>query len=133
MSPPTSSAVRFQHNRASKLGLIAFGVHASASRAAVSRPVPWHLNHPQIRTMTMTGTHSHSTIRISLPAPAQSPAGWPFLHWLDRMLSAAAHCLWLYRRRRGRRELLDLADHQLHDIGLTREQAEEIANRSFWR
>jgi len=87
-----------------------------------------------IRTMTMTGTHSHSTIRISLPAPPrETAADWPFLAWLDRVMSAAGHCLWLYRRRRGRRELLDLEDRQLHDIGLTRDQAEEIANKPFWR
>jgi len=82
----------------------------------------------------MTGIHAHSSIPISLPVPpAQSAAEWPFLRWLDRLLSAAAHCLWLYRRHRGRQELLDLEHYLLHDIGLTREQAEDIANRPFWR
>jgi uncharacterized protein YjiS (DUF1127 family) len=38
-----------------------------------------------------------------------------------------------YRRRLGRRQLLDLEDRMLKDIGLTREQAEEIATRPFWR
>src|SRR4051812_33535840 len=120
MSPPSSSAARFQLDRVYKLALVALIRHAfraeAASQFAVLRLVPWHINHPQIRKMTMTGTHSHSNIRISLSAPpTQTAAAWPFLHWLDRLLSTAAHCLWLYRRQCGRRQLLDLEDHRLHD------------------
>jgi len=82
----------------------------------------------------MPCTVAHQTIRISLPPPpAHTAADWPFLYWLDRLLAAPAFCLWLYRRRCGRRQLLDLEDRMLKDIGLTREQAEEIANRPFWR
>lgn len=82
----------------------------------------------------MPCTVAHQTIRISLPPPpAQTAADWPFLHLLDRLLTAPALGLWLYRRRRGRRQLLDLDDRLLKDIGLTREQAEEIVNRPFWR
>ena len=73
-------------------------------------------------------------MRISLPAqPIETAGDWPFLRWLNRSLGTAGHYFRLYRRRRARRELLDLADRQLADIGLTREQAEEIGNRPFWR
>jgi uncharacterized protein YjiS (DUF1127 family) len=82
----------------------------------------------------MPCTVAHQTIRISLPPPpAQAAPDWPLLRFLDRLLTAPALCLWLYRRRRGRRQLLDLDDRLLHDIGLTREQAEAIVNRPFWR
>jgi uncharacterized protein YjiS (DUF1127 family) len=35
-------------------------------------------------------------------------------------------------RRRQRQQLRQLDDHQLRDIGLTREQAEREADRPFW-
>ena len=82
----------------------------------------------------MPCTVAHQTVRISLPSPPTlATADWAFLRWFDRLLTAPAFCLCLYRRRRGRRQLLDLEDRLLHDIGLTREQAEKIANRPFWR
>ena len=39
----------------------------------------------------------------------------------------------MLRRRRTRRELLELTAEQLRDIGLTREQAVEEGLRPFWK
>jgi uncharacterized protein YjiS (DUF1127 family) len=36
-------------------------------------------------------------------------------------------------RQRQRQRLLELDDHMLEDIGLTRAAAEEIGRRPFWR
>jgi uncharacterized protein YjiS (DUF1127 family) len=36
-----------------------------------------------------------------------------------------------FETRKGRKELLSLDDHMLHDIGLNRGEAEQIASRSF--
>jgi uncharacterized protein YjiS (DUF1127 family) len=37
------------------------------------------------------------------------------------------------RRVRGRRELAGLGDHMLHDIGITRADAQYLANKPFWK
>lgn len=75
-----------------------------------------------------------ATIRMSLPiAPAPSASDWPVLRWLDWLLSCPALCRRLYRRQRERRQLLELDDHLLDDIGLTREKAQAIANKPFWK
>ncbi len=81
--------------------------------------------------MSCTKTPS---IRISLPLqPRPSAEDWPFLRALSWLLATPAVCRFLYRRQRGRQELLDLEDHLLDDIGLTREQAEKIAKKPFWQ
>ena len=75
-----------------------------------------------------------TTIRMSLPvALAPSASDWPFLRWLDWLLSSPAICRRLYRRQIERRQLLELDDHLLDDIGLTREQAQDIGSRPFWK
>ena len=77
---------------------------------------------------------SCKTIRISLPAESiDAEPNWPFLRWLDWLLTLPLVVHYLHQRQRGRRELLELDQHLLDDIGLTREQAEEIASRPFWR
>ena len=52
---------------------------------------------------------------------------------LDALLSSPAICRRLYRRQIERRQLLELDDHLLDDIGLTREQAQDIGSRPFWK
>ncbi len=37
------------------------------------------------------------------------------------------------RRMRGRRELAGLGDLMLHDIGITRAEAEYLSHKPFWR
>ena len=74
------------------------------------------------------------TIRISLPAqPRPVAEDWAFLRALSWLLSTPAVCRWLYRRQRGRQQLLELDEHLLDDIGVTRDQAEEIGNKPFWK
>ena len=74
------------------------------------------------------------TIEISLPVrPIETEPNWPFLRWLDQLLTLPWVVYYLHERQRGRRELLELDQHLLDDIGLTREKAEEIANRPFWQ
>lgn len=76
---------------------------------------------------------SCKTIRISLPAErVEAEPNRPFLRWLDWLLTLPSVVHSLHKRQRGRRELLELDQHLLDDIGLTREQAEEIASRPFW-
>jgi uncharacterized protein YjiS (DUF1127 family) len=77
---------------------------------------------------------SCKTIEISLPVqPIEAEPNWPFPRWLDWLLTLPSHVHYLYKRQRGRRELLDLDQRLLDDIGLTREQADEVAKRPFWR
>jgi len=37
------------------------------------------------------------------------------------------------RRTHDRRELADLSEMMLHDIGITRAEADYLANKPFWR
>lgn len=53
--------------------------------------------------------------------------------WATRVYQFAARVRRQLERHRTRRRLLDLDDHLLKDIGLTREQAEEMGRRPFWR
>jgi uncharacterized protein YjiS (DUF1127 family) len=44
----------------------------------------------------------------------------------------AARCVAALERRRQRRDLLDLTDAQLRDIGVTRSEARREADRPLW-
>lgn len=73
---------------------------------------------------------SRTTIRISLPVePADTAPPWPFLRWLEWLLSAYIR---LHEQQRQRRQLLELDGHLLDDIGVTREQARAVGNKRFW-
>ena len=77
---------------------------------------------------------SCKSIHISVPIQrVETEADWTFLRALDWLLTLPWVVYYLHERQRGRRELLELDEHLLDDVGLTREQAEEIANRPFWR
>jgi uncharacterized protein YjiS (DUF1127 family) len=61
---------------------------------------------------------------IEIPAPfAGSGRGFARL---------VAGLLWLYERQQQRRVLLELDDHMLADIGITREQAQTEGRKPFW-
>ena len=61
------------------------------------------------------------------PATAPSaPSVRPLLRSLQRLLNAMLEC-------RRRQALLDLSDRMLDDIGITREDAERIARKPFWK
>jgi len=81
----------------------------------------------------MSCSMSCKTIRTVPTQPVETAADWPFLRALDWLLTLPSVVHFLHQRQRGRRELLELDDHLLDDIGLTRKQAEEIANRPFWK
>ena len=63
------------------------------------------------------------------PRPARSGAGIG-LHKLISLV-AAIDC-WLARRQ-GRKDLSELDDRMLRDVGITREQALWMGRRPFWR
>ena len=48
-------------------------------------------------------------------------------------LAAIRRIAWLHERWRQRQQLLELDDHRLDDIGLTRDQVREIARKPFWK
>ena len=50
--------------------------------------------------------------------------------WFDRVAAPAHRAL---QRRHQRKCLLELDDRQLHDIGLTRDQARAEAHKPLWR
>jgi uncharacterized protein YjiS (DUF1127 family) len=60
--------------------------------------------------------------------------GWLGLQWLRYgvMRAAEAGPVWLERSRQ-RRQLAQLSDHMLRDIGLTRVDAWAEAEKPFWR
>lgn len=61
---------------------------------------------------------------IEIPAPFVGPS-----RVLARLI---ARLLWLYERQQQRRVLLELDDHMLADIGITREQAQIEGRKPFW-
>jgi uncharacterized protein YjiS (DUF1127 family) len=58
--------------------------------------------------------------------PAHTGHHWPNLH------VPALLALW-WRRARERRELLQMNDHDLHDIALTRTDAQQESAKPFWK
>ena len=54
----------------------------------------------------------------------------PVLSILDRVALPPVARWW--RTRRERRQLLELSDHMLRDVGLTRAEARDEAARPFW-
>jgi uncharacterized protein YjiS (DUF1127 family) len=68
-----------------------------------------------------------SRIRTFLPiAPRQAGRRTPILRWAIRLEG------WLERRRQ-RHALLELSDHMLKDIGLSRSEAGREGRKPFWR
>jgi uncharacterized protein YjiS (DUF1127 family) len=49
-----------------------------------------------------------------------------FVEWVEAVRG-------MYRRRRQRQALLELDDDLLNDVGLTRDQAEQEARKTFWK
>ena len=72
---------------------------------------------------------------FALPTPARSPATTTVVVPASRpgllVLLARRAALWLELSRQ-RRRLLTLSDHMLHDLGLSRADAEGEAMRPFW-
>jgi len=51
----------------------------------------------------------------------------------DRLAYAQARMRWVMDRQRQRRALLDLNDHRLNDIGISRRQALKEGRKPFWK
>jgi uncharacterized protein YjiS (DUF1127 family) len=77
-------------------------------------------------SILFTNTDFASRIRRSAAARGHQPSSW--LKLLDRLLSCS-------ERAHQRAALREIADdpHMLADIGLTRDQALEQANKQFWQ
>jgi uncharacterized protein YjiS (DUF1127 family) len=78
-------------------------------------------------------THSISP-RPRLSVALLCALAWLSLRWLGYgvLRAAAAGPVWLDRSRQ-RRQLAQLSDHMLRDIGLTRADAWAEAEKPFWR
>lgn len=64
----------------------------------------------------------------STPAPSPDRRSFPRVTWLCRHLLAR----W-YDRHRQRRDLAEIDDRLLRDLGLTREDVRRECAKSFWR
>lgn len=67
------------------------------------------------------------TVRATL-TPFPGRQSFPFIDWVR--LRRLAH---LYDRQVQRRDLSELDDHLLRDLGLTREDVRRECAKSFWR
>ncbi|MGR2739612.1 DUF1127 domain-containing protein [Billgrantia sp. Q4P2] len=65
----------------------------------------------------------------SCAVPASDKRDWPLASLLWHWIRRVKHQVQL---RRERTQLQELSDHQLRDIGLTRQQANREARRPFW-
>jgi uncharacterized protein YjiS (DUF1127 family) len=54
---------------------------------------------------------------------------WPWPDWFRDLAPTVAR---MWRKRSERQRLLDLDQHLLNDIGITRDQAEKEAAKWFW-
>ena len=69
------------------------------------------------------------SIETIVPAPNRA-----FVHQgAERLIGWLEAISVMFSRRRQRQALLELDDHLLNDIGLTREQANKEARKPFWR
>jgi uncharacterized protein YjiS (DUF1127 family) len=69
------------------------------------------------------------TPALAVHTPSSRELNWPWPDWF-RDLAPAIALMW--QKRRERQRLLDLDEHLLSDIGLTREQAGKEAARWLW-
>jgi uncharacterized protein YjiS (DUF1127 family) len=98
----------------------------------------------KIQRQTNSLTQSALAVGEALDQSAEvSAAGYADLHPIDRAPTAASllrifHGLGTaYRlgreRHRQRRQLMEMDDRELNDIGITREQAEQEARKPIWK
>lgn len=76
---------------------------------------------------------STTSLSTETYVPRSEPFGKPNRLWLNPLARWIAATRQMYRRRRQRQALLDLEDHQLADIGVSRQQAEQEARKPFWQ
>ena len=78
----------------------------------------------------MSCSNKTSSAPASLHVLAPSATEWPWPNWFRDLAPAIAR---LWERRRERQLLLELDDHLLNDIGITRQQAESEAAKWPWQ
>ena len=69
------------------------------------------------------------SVLIAPPRPTPLWVDWP---WPDWIYAVPRRVVRMIDRHRQRRMLVELSDHMLSDIGVTREQAEREAAKPFW-
>jgi len=71
---------------------------------------------------------------LGRPATRKASAGQALPAGLQTAAKRGALMLRLWRRRsRDRRQLMELSDYMLKDIGITRDERENEISRPFWR
>jgi uncharacterized protein YjiS (DUF1127 family) len=88
----------------------------------------------------MTCTYKGDLVRTSLQTEPILPGGYGFLkalRFVGNVLLYAFElseaCNRTLQRQRGRQALVELDDHLLEDIGITRAQANRAARKWFWQ
>jgi uncharacterized protein YjiS (DUF1127 family) len=74
-----------------------------------------------------------STACISTETTIPTPNSAFFHHGAERLVGWFEAVSGMFQRRRQRQAMLELEDHLLADVGLTREQAEKEARKPFWK
>jgi len=103
----------------------AAGLSATARSAALQPSV---VSTPFGDGIMSCSTKGH-TPDLALRTPVSRESHWPWPDWFRDLAPGIAR---LWRMNRERQRLLDLDEHLLRDIGLTREQAEKEAARWLW-
>jgi len=69
------------------------------------------------------------TPRLAFHTPVAREIDWPCPDWFRDLAPTIAR---MWRKRRERQLLLELDEHLLNDIGITREQAQQQAAKWMW-
>jgi len=77
----------------------------------------------------MSCSNKTSSTQASLHVLVPRATEWPWPDWFRDLAPAIAH---MWRKRRERQQLLDLDEHLLKDIGITRQQAEKESAKWMW-
>ena len=78
--------------------------------------------------MSCTSTTCSPLVKIAQPTPVW--VDWPWPDWLYTM---SRNCRRMHARWQQRQKLLELDDHLLDDIGVSREEALREASKRFWQ
>ena len=66
---------------------------------------------------------------LAVCTPRSRDTDWPWPDWFRDLAPAIAR---MWQKRRQRQRLLELDEHLLSDVGVTREQAEKEAAKWMW-
>ena len=77
----------------------------------------------------MSCSNKGHTPALAFHTPAPREIDWPWPDWFRELAPAFARMWWKHRERQ---RLLELDQHLLSDIGITRDQAEKEAAKWMW-